>query len=58
MDSDTTHAINQLSAHVGQLQESVQKLAQAVVLLTAQRESLESTDARTLAAEAQRLAGG
>jgi hypothetical protein len=57
MDSDTTHAINELSAHVGQLQEAVRKLSQAVLLLANAGDSLEATDARSLAAEAQRLAG-
>ena len=44
MDSDTTHAINELSAHVGQLQEAVRKLTEAVVLLSSERDSLESTN--------------
>jgi len=54
----TTHAINELSAHVGQLQESVRKLSEAVLLLAGNGDSLEATNARALAAEAKRIAGG
>jgi hypothetical protein len=58
MDADTNHTINELSAHVGQLQEALRKLAQATVLLANGSQSLEATDAKTLAAQALRIAGG
>lgn len=53
-----THAINELSAHVGQLQESVRKLSDAVLLLAGNADTLESTNARALADEAKRIAEG